>query len=1584
MSQGVDRGNESLAGTGIAGCLTPKGIPFVTTRGGPVSGTEALSLQGLPLDRMLLTRETQADLMDMAGNAMSSTVVCAFMLAGLIAVHAILDGNEEISTRSDDTEAKPLLVPNEVYGLVRSNLQIAEAPLIDHSVLKANAASSVLCCSCERQTGVQDAIFKCTLCGHTACRSCHGNPTHSYLHVSHLSRQKPSEFIANLKGLVPMKLMLSGMSGMDFDIFKTLYRNEVLLNFWNDFIQCVKSAVNDVFRFFDIKRGRKWRVVYNGKHSILFLDIGPESIEWLLYAKPPKSAAMRSIIREVLAKPIARMSPNSGSFVDGNWEVCSPMSTPFSLRISGQGDQVPSFQAMCGIQDPKYANTKVWTRILVEGSSQVVTVLDFDVRGVYAFLPECGTALGALYRKEATANTPPMFLFLDPMKIGPPDEDACVFAIEHSRLSGYDVRMTIAELSPTWRSLNVTPYRQDVTAFCRRWVKAPRARFDLCNSEQITIDTLQQGIQVSIENQHCHNACITLTSLSATTAILNLPDATNDWQAWNPEISARELKRLAWLFPKIAAWSDFKDWNEIIPPDHSMDNDDMSGNCEVCNPPTPSILWGRDKQDCIIPYENPQEAAIYERAIKSRPSPFLVFRRVNEHGDAELRFTVNVQALTHQAQGNLVGVASRDRVTSHWRLLPHAYDMDQRNKGRFTLMNNSNDVLAPQPPNFKFNLRDEQLRSLTWMISQEAADMEPFIEEEVEESVLLLMPWRAEVKATIPKVVRGGVLADEVGYGKTAIVLGLIDTQYQRDCALPFEDHGFIPTNATLIIVPNNVFSQWVSETKKFLGNRYKVLAMSSISRTAIRDVQDADIVILSWSILANDTYYDRLQRFTGTPKAPIKSSRGTDRNFESWFHDARASLQEVVDILRTKGPEVMLQHLEARRRRVQETQADCTYVPSRRLRGQAFAEANNDLRTSEDRQSESESDSGIEGPDETDSEDPSQAPSVVGQRKRKHGKKLVEDSEKKRQKSLSTEASRSQSPQDSRDKPKRILDDRKEFNIKKGFGQDWRTVNGAFLHAFSFNRLVIDEYTYAGEERQTSLLSLQARSKWILSGTPALDEFADIKSIARYLGLHLGIDDDGDCDRPTKNSRLRSIRKNHTAVEAFQYYQAPRSNAWYQNRRQHAQRFLNRFARQNTANIANIPLIISLVIVDHALSEKMMYDKLFEALRREEKQILGPLQTILSRKQTGEESLIMCCVTNQIGEPQWSPGKCQKALDNVKTKIPQIQDKLDLLIREITTLWHRMTDNTTENTTRNTTRKVKSQSAGGAAEDRPENASPEGCRDSLIATIQNEFETDLSHEFVIQLNTTFDSYSQWIDLPQIQKQAEERLQKALQTVRARRIQTTNRGKTYDTFETAMKTARKALINEIRAQLKQHTELGRERRLHGNLYDIQTSKIPQCQNVICPKPEVGENEINILQSCGHALCKPCIAAVKNKKCPVEGCKGDCVEHKIISREDVFDETQAIRTSKLNKLVEVISSIPQDELVIVFIQSPPLLSTASDALKAASIEHRKVTKTNMKGISEFITDPKPKRGTKDLSSRPKALLLELGSSMAAGL
>ncbi|KAJ5262375.1 hypothetical protein N7524_007680 [Penicillium chrysogenum] len=1456
LSQGVDRGNDSLAGSGIAGCLTPKGIPFVTTRGGPVSGTEALSLQGLPLDRMLLTRETQADLMDMAGNAMTSTVVCAIMLAGLIAVHEILDDGEESSTNTSDAEAKSLLVPSEVYSLVRSNLQVAEAP------------PRRPCCS-QSQGGEQRSV----------------------LFLRETDR-------ANLKGLVPMKLMLSGLSDLDFETFRSLCPIDDLPQFWPDFILCVKSAVHDVFRFFEIKRGRKWRVVYDGTHSSLFFDIGPVSIQWLLYAKPPKSASTRSVIREVLAKPIARMSPTSGSFVEGTWEVCSPVSSPFSLQISGRGYQVRSFQSECGLKAAKFVDGKVWDSLFVEGSDQDVAVLDFDIRGIYQFLPDCGTALGALYRKEAIAHAPPMFLFLDPTKTGPPDEDACVFALDHSRLPGYD---------------------------------------------------------------HCHDACITLTSLSATTAILNLPDANSDWQAWNPEVSMRELKGLAWLFPKIAAWSDFEDWNEIICPDSLDPNHNTNGNCNTCNPATPSILWGRDNKDRIIPYENPQDAAVYERAIKNRPSPFLVFRRINEHGNAELRFTLNVQALTHQAHGKLVGTSSREKITSRWRLLPHAYDMAQRTPGQetpgqeiemFTLKSNDSDGPSPQPPNFKFELRDEQLRSLSWMISQEAKDMEPFMEEEVEESILPLMPWRAEVKATMPKIVRGGVLADEVGYGKTAVILGLIDAQYESDCKPP-EDNGLIPTKATLIIVPSNVFKQWVSETEKFLKGKYKVLAISSISKITIREVQDADIVILSWSILANDAYYSRLQQFTGTPQAPAKSSGGTGRNFDSWFHDARASLRESVEILKTEGPEAMLQKLEARRRRVQETQADFTYVPSRRLRGQAFADANNGRDKSNagaEEDLDSDSDSGFEDFDASDAGYSTGAASSAGQQKRRLSRKSLEGLGGKRRKRPSMDLAE--------------VSDEKRSNPR----QDWRDVKAAFIHAFNFNRLVIDEYTYAGEERQASLLSLHARSKWILSGTPALREFADIKSIARYLGLHLGVDDDGDCDKPTQNSRVRNIRKNHTAVEAFQYYQAPHSNAWYQNRREHAQRFLDQFVRRNIARIIQIPLTTNLVITEQSAAEKTAYDTLFRAVKENKRRIPGPLNTILSKSQFPQEALIMSCVTSQIGQPPWNLEKCRKGSRNDKKKSAEIWTKVDSITRQAATVWYREMDNTDPNNWQNALNGVSKVDFGDA---------------------------ELNKRFNDLLEGTIRSYSEW-KLTEQHRPIEDLVQQRFQKIQnpktgntatgRRPPRTTEHGGANDTSSSSIWTAvEKALSADVTSLLKQVLEIDREYRFYEHLVEIQTLGIPPCQG--CESELQEKEDVTVLKTCGHALCKSCIAAAitqTHKPCSIIGCSGHIVQSKIVPGEILVSENQAIQSTKLDKLVEIIRNIPEDELVIIFVQINHLLPVASNALKAANIDHRMVTQTNLKGIDEFKDSPKPKKGTTQPPSRPKALILNLGTSMAAGL
>src|SRR6218665_1159974 len=83
LSQNADRNTEGR-GNGITQCLTPSMIPYSTYRGGPLIGIELLSLQGLPTDELLFTKESEANLKDLAGNAMSSTVVGTAMAAALV------------------------------------------------------------------------------------------------------------------------------------------------------------------------------------------------------------------------------------------------------------------------------------------------------------------------------------------------------------------------------------------------------------------------------------------------------------------------------------------------------------------------------------------------------------------------------------------------------------------------------------------------------------------------------------------------------------------------------------------------------------------------------------------------------------------------------------------------------------------------------------------------------------------------------------------------------------------------------------------------------------------------------------------------------------------------------------------------------------------------------------------------------------------------------------------------------------------------------------------------------------------------------------------------------------------------------------------------------------------------------------------------------------------------------------------------------------------------------------------------------------------------------------------------------------
>jgi N12 class adenine-specific DNA methylase len=60
---------------------------------------------------------------------------------------------------------------------------------------------------------------------------------------------------------------------------------------------------------------------------------------------------------------------------------------------------------------------------------------------------------------------------------------------------------------------------------------------------------------------------------------------------------------------------------------------------------------------------------------------------------------------------------------------------------------------------------------------------------------------------------------------------------------------GFVPTKATLVIVPSHLMSQWPKEITKFLGNKQVCVinTMANFNKLTVEMVQKADIVVVNF-----------------------------------------------------------------------------------------------------------------------------------------------------------------------------------------------------------------------------------------------------------------------------------------------------------------------------------------------------------------------------------------------------------------------------------------------------------------------------------------------------------------------------------------------------------------------------------------------------------------------------------------------------------------------------------------------------------------------------------------------------------------
>jgi hypothetical protein len=341
-------------------------------------------------------------------------------------------------------------------------------------------------------------------------------------------------------------------------------------------------------------------------------------------------------------------------------------------------------------------------------------------------------------------------------------------------------------------------------------------------------------------------------------------------------------------------------------------------NCERCAPSAPTIAWSKSNKK-MIAIENSIEAGAYERSLKRRPSPFVTQLKLDKDGVGTVRVGLNIPSLLHRAMSRLPSVNRTEPITLSWRLDTDFVPAAKISLPKFVLEGNKKDIEHAQPPNFKIKLRVEQLRSLSWMLDREAGDAAPFIEEEVSEAVLEPLGWRAEGRAERPVHVRGGVLADQVGYGKTAITLALIDcTAKQVEAELKGKTllRGKIRVKGTLCIVPPHLTRQWNTEIQKFMGkNRYKSIVISTaanLNSITIEEVEEADIIIVASNLYRSNVYLENLEVLAAAGALPPQDGR----YFESRVDDVLKSLAAQTDRLRDDGSLAMMKVIREARKR--------------------------------------------------------------------------------------------------------------------------------------------------------------------------------------------------------------------------------------------------------------------------------------------------------------------------------------------------------------------------------------------------------------------------------------------------------------------------------------------------------------------------------------------------------------------------------------------------------------------------------------------------------------------------------------------
>lgn len=498
-----------------------------------------------------------------------------------------------------------------------------------------------------------------------------------------------------------------------------------------------------------------------------------------------------------------------------------------------------------------------------------------------------------------------------------------------------------------------------------------------------------------------------------------------------------------------------------------------------------------------------------------------------------------------------------------------------------------------------------------------------------------------------------------------------------------------------------------------------------------------------------------------------------------------------------------------------------------------------------------------------------------------------------------------------------------------------------------------------------TVVTSLKSSYRWCLSGTPRHGSFNDIQQLSNLLGAHLGVNESLPGAKLTK-ARQKSVEM--TGLESLSHFLEVRSMQWHERRHQLGQAFLDRFVRQNIAEIDEIPFEEHRVKVELPPAERAIYLELetyLESLemnatnaQRSKKKSTGDrasrMQKSLQDSASAEEALLKCCSHFNLSSD--SATALETIADIIKHRKKDRKDCerniVDALIDayrqrqrvlDVQPDWSSLTGNILEKG------EVKDELKLYEKEVEKKKSVHQGADDEVHECIKI---------LLTEAQRAFDD---------AEKSPKKRKREDLPDIRDRKV------KLRDDLHIV-----RSVSKELCGRIRSLRYIEWIRRFQTNEGGLQ-----------CSKCEVGGlpiDKFGVLSACGHAGCLFCLkAAAKDGKCVCEDCSANINKAHVISSGALGLENEDASTGRYGKkLTEVVNKvqdiISQGDRLIVFCQFDSLKDKVHEALTASNVLAMQVKGNVHKQLRALEVFQKEKPDKKDA----KVLLLKMDDEQSAGL